>query len=73
MTAMQELVVPKSMPNTFAIKLIKIGCLSPVLTQFQCRNSRNGMECLQTKDMIGFYPLIVAAINSAKSVTLAQR
>ena len=30
------------------------------------------MECLQTKDKIGFYPLIVAAINSAKSVTVAQ-
>jgi hypothetical protein len=73
MTAMQELVVPKSMPNTFAIKLIKIGCLSPVLTQLRCRNSRNDMESLQTKGKIGFYTILKAAKKSAKSVTLAQQ
>jgi len=48
--AMQEFVVPKSMPSTFAIKKLKIGCLFPIPMQLRCRNSKNDMEALQTKD-----------------------
>ena len=41
--------------------------------QLQCRNSRNDMEALQTKDNIAFYGFFEAMKNSAKSVTLAQQ
>jgi hypothetical protein len=40
--------------------------------QLQCRNSRNHMEALQTKDKIDFYVILKAVKNSAKSVTVAQ-
>jgi hypothetical protein len=40
--------------------------------QLRCRNSRNGMEALQTKDKIEFYLILKAAKSSAKSVTVAQ-
>ncbi len=41
--------------------------------QLQCRNSKNYMEALKTKDNINFLPILKAVKNSAKSVIVAQQ
>jgi hypothetical protein len=75
MTAMQEFVVPKSMPNTFVIKIVCVKLfwikLLLVIMQFQCRRAKI-LNNLENKGEFGDFKQITRMKNCAIRDFVAQ-